>query len=33
VFDFVLTAADMVALAGLASGKRLGPDPHRFNRR
>ncbi|GLZ36782.1 aldo/keto reductase [Actinokineospora sp. NBRC 105648] len=31
VFDFELDAADLETLAGLENGKRVGPDPDRFN--
>jgi diketogulonate reductase-like aldo/keto reductase len=32
LFDFSLTDEDMAALAGLADGERIGPNPETFNR-
>jgi len=32
LFDFSLTEEDMAALAGLADGERIGPNPDTFNR-
>lgn len=32
IFDFELDDAAMLALNGMASGRRVGPDPERFNR-
>jgi methylglyoxal/glyoxal reductase len=31
IFDFMLDAEDMAAIAGLEQGRRIGPDPDRFN--
>ena len=32
IFDFELDDAAMLALNSMASGRRVGPDPERFNR-
>jgi diketogulonate reductase-like aldo/keto reductase len=31
IFDFTLDAEDMSAIAAMEQGKRIGPDPDRFN--
>jgi methylglyoxal/glyoxal reductase len=31
IFDFMLDAEDMAAIAAMEQGKRIGPDPDRFN--